>query len=144
VPTFVLAKASLFPSGLSHLMILDKPKSPNLTLLLLSKKILLGFRSLCSILLPLIPLWWHSRRASNICIKIFQITSSATKSFSALHFLISYAMSPFSQYSITMKIFLFSWSTIFSMYLTILGCYRFFKQFISEVICARSFSPKCP
>ena len=40
------------------------------------------------------------------------MTSSATKSFSARHFLISYAMSPFSQYSITMSSLFYSFKII--------------------------------
>ena len=72
-----------------------------------------GFRSLCKITCCLSSRFeWHSLRARSTCMKIFQMTSSATKSFSARHFLISYAMSPFSQYSITMKSFFFSLSMI--------------------------------
>ena len=71
---------------------------------------------------------------------IFHITSSATKSFSTLHFLINQAMSPFSQYSITMYSFLDSLSIILSKYFTILGWDNLFKALTSDTSCCFSLS----
>lgn len=54
-----------------------RPKSPSLTLLLLSRKTLAGFKSRCRTVLPNLLRSWHSFRADMVWVQIFQAKSSS-------------------------------------------------------------------